>query len=151
MSGAFNIKGHTLIELIIVIAITSVLTSICILKVQCSQDVLLEKCANRLVQDIRCTQMKTVYEKNTSYEYKIYANYGDSRFQYKIIQPEKPVEIVKLDQGIEFESTIMGNYASFKKTGVPVRPGSFKLRNKSGQKIEITIEFSTGRVRKKKL
>ncbi|WHH59663.1 prepilin-type N-terminal cleavage/methylation domain-containing protein [Petroclostridium sp. X23] len=148
MSRVTDNSGYTLTELIIVIAIIGILTSVCIVKIQCDQDVLLEKCANRLMYDIRYIQMKTIYEKNTNY--RIYADYGTNRFQYQIQQPGRPDEIVKLDEGISFVSTITGNYVEFNTTGVPNPPGSFILKNNKSKQIKITIEFSTGRVRKKK-
>jgi prepilin-type N-terminal cleavage/methylation domain-containing protein len=144
MKKLLNDKGYTFIEMIVAVAVVGVLLSLSIVNAQMDQDILLKKCANKLVQDIRYIQMKTIYEKNPGY--KIYANYGDSRYQYKIIQPGK-LEVIEFDKGIYFISTIKNNFVQFEVTGVPVQPGSFKLGNSKGTQIEITIEFTTGRVR----
>ncbi|MBZ4647084.1 MAG: hypothetical protein JG777_2573 [Clostridia bacterium] len=136
MKKLLNDKGYTFIEMIVVAAVVGVLLSLSIVNAQMDQDVLLKKCANKLVQDI---------EKNPGY--KIYANYGDNRYRYKIFRPGKPEEIIVFDKGISFVSTIAGSFVEFEITGEPVQPGSFILKNTRGTQIRIAIEFTTGRIR----
>lgn len=145
MKKLLNDKGYTFIEMIVAVAVVGVLLSLSIVNAQMDQDVLLKKCANKLVQDIRYIQMKTIYEKNPGY--KIYANYGDNRYRYKIFRPGKPEEIIVFDKGISFVSTIAGSFVEFEITGEPVQPGSFILKNTRGTQIRIAIEFTTGRIR----
>lgn len=146
-SGSF-FKGLTIIEVIMILAIFSIVTSIAVVGYITNQDVLLKKCAYKLAADIRNIQMKTVYEKET--RYRIYANSSAMPDGYRIMLGSKIIEEVKFDQGITYVSSynlITSNYLTFSLNGAPNYGGTFTLRNKKGKGIKITVVPSTGRVR----
>ncbi len=140
-----NNKGYTLIELIVVLAILSIVVFITFGNLNINQDILLSKCANQLANDIRYIQRKTITEKQTNY--KINANYAANNTGYTINLGYKIIESVKFDKGITYTSNFTGPMLSFNLLGRPSNSGTYTLRNSKGKTINITVVPSTGRVR----
>lgn len=140
-----NEKGFTLIEIIVTILLMSLLLSVTIINIQTNQDALLKKYANQLVQDIRNVRMKTIYEKTTGYKFYFGADH------YKIMLHTNTLKKVEFHKDISYTSTYKyksgGESLYFTLTGAPSRAGHIILTNRRGNKIEITVEVSTGRVR----
>ena len=141
MDTLLNKKGFTLMELILVIGIISIISSIVMININSQQDVLLKSYAEQLVQDIRRIRTKTIYEKNTQYRI-LFHNNG-----YRILLNLNTLEKVEFDNNITLAGYYVGKNLSFGLDGTPVPPGNITLRNKRGKEMQIRVEFSTGRVR----
>jgi|LSQX01.1.fsa_nt_gb prepilin-type N-terminal cleavage/methylation domain-containing protein len=144
-----NSGGFSVVEVIIVIAILGIISSVSVMSYNGSQDVLLKKCSYRLAQDIRNIQMKTVYEKDTRYKMYLYSDGMPDG--YRIMLGSNLIEEVKFDDGITYTTTyvpgITSAYLKFSLSGAPNYGGTLTLTNRKGTKKIITVLLSTGRVR----
>ncbi|NLY44101.1 MAG: hypothetical protein GX066_09090 [Clostridiaceae bacterium] len=145
MKRAFDIRGHTLLEVVLTLLIIGILLFMAVYHIQMDQDVLMRKCANKLISDIRYVQMKAIYEKND--RYRLYVSYGQYSDYYRVQCDTNVLYTVRLDKGITYKSNYEGNYLSFSPTGAPNRAGTFTFRNRKGNTLEVTVSVATGRAR----
>lgn len=143
-------KGITLIELVSVIALITILSSICI---PCysgiyyrSQDIFLDIASNELLSDLRLIQQKAEAEDSI---YHIYFNNMDNSYMiYSYKDMSSCVYKSKsLPHGIKYDnirSTYQNNKLSFNSKGKPLPyPCTISLKNESGRYKRITVTVGT--------
>lgn len=141
-----NIRGMTLLEIIVVVSIVSILLVITILN---GTIVLRTKERNELKEfknDIIYARDRSIIE-SKSY----YIDINPNKNMYLIRTSGKTLgHIIKrkeLCEGIKIKNTnIMGNEVAFNALGRPNSAGTIYMEDSKGQKIEITISPATGRI-----
>jgi prepilin-type N-terminal cleavage/methylation domain-containing protein len=153
MKNAKN--GFTLIELIIVLAILIIISSIALPSFTVSEQWILKATAQEMVNDIRSVQMTAVH---TGKNYNFEIHLDEKFYRIRMDNPlASTIKYVELDDCIHsITSTLSregygGSYTNYRiitytPTGIPSQTGSITIKTKSGYETEITIAVATGRV-----
>lgn len=141
-----NLKGFTLIEILIVISIISILLMIPIFRGTALWDFKERKELKEFKNDIEYARNRAIVESNlytvqidpskNSYTISKYSNTGP-----KIIKKKE------LSKGIKIMKTnIERNEITFSYSGAPLISGTIYLENKKGEEVEIKVTPVTGKV-----
>jgi len=132
-------SGMTLVELLVVLSIIAIVTSMLIPKIE-RRDYYLLTSSRMLRDEIRTIRyMKMTEGKN----YRILL--GDNR--YVIFENNKPVKDVKLEKNLKIAHNISGGNIYFSHIGAPLKSGTIRIiDDETNNYCEITIVPATGRV-----
>ena len=135
-------KGYTLVELLVVIALISIVVSVSIPSFKIVFNVAEKKELMEFKRDLIFSRNKAVME-NSIYTIRIFLKEN----RYQIIK--KGGVVIKdktMSAGIIIKENNIGNTVDFYPTGSPSKAGTIELRNKKNEKIFITINIATGKI-----
>jgi prepilin-type N-terminal cleavage/methylation domain-containing protein len=141
-------RGYTLVELMVILLILSIVTSIAVYDIGGFMAYTYIRTALRqIVSDIRFAQQMAVNEGRT-----YYLTFDKNRDLYTIKVTGHPMEViikrVYLKDGVNLLGTnFIGDEFHFTSLGAPSRGGEINLRDVRGRNYRITILPATGRVR----
>lgn len=144
LNNKSNKQGYTLVEVLVVLALITIVLSVSIPRFSLVFNTAEKKELMEFRRDLIFARNKSVME-NVIYTVKL-NNINNS---YQIIRNDKKLSIIKdkeLSHGIVLKKNNFGNAIDFYPTGAPKVGGSIELRNRKGQRIEITITPATGKV-----
>lgn len=144
LNNKSNKQGYTLVEVLVVLALITIVLSVSIPSFSLVFNTAEKKELMEFRRDLIFARNKSVIE-NLIYTVKL-NNINNS---YQIIRNDKKLSIIKdkeLSHGIALKKNNFGNVIDFYPTGAPKIGGSIELRNRKGQRIEITITPATGKV-----
>ena len=137
-----NEKGYTLVELLVAIALISIILSISIPSVKTVFNIAEKKELMEFKRDLIFARNKAVME-NTIYTLRLFIK--ENRYQIT----KKDGIVIKdktMSAGIIIKENNISNIVDFYPTGVPSKAGTIELRNKKNQVIFITINIATGKI-----
>lgn len=145
--------GFTLVEIIVVLAISAVMTTGTIMgfkSLMAAND--LRVAGNRMMQDIRTTQQIALAENSSEHSYFIQF-YQDPANNYIIKRSATPLPIIIAS--VSFPTSVAlvttnfdSQMLSLSSKGIPARGGTITLKNQVNGKLSFVIVASvTGRVR----
>lgn len=135
-----NNSGFTLIEIIVTIAVISIVLAVAIPKIDIDFGYL-DKMASEFVTDVRYIQTEHMKSTDSDYEIKIYKNTNTYDVRQKL-DVEKVVRI-KDRYSIMYNN---GDTISFTNTGIPINAGTFTITDKKTLKSrKVSIVPGTGR------
>lgn len=146
MNGNINkIKGYTLVELIVVIALIGIVLSIAIPSIKMVFSTSEKKELMEFKRDLIFARNSAVMENGIySIELNIVKN------QYSVINhkvsDKKLVKKKEFVNGIILEADNLDHHVTFYPTGSVEKAGSIKLSNRKNEKIYITITPATGKI-----
>jgi prepilin-type N-terminal cleavage/methylation domain-containing protein len=137
-----NEKGYTLVELLVAIALISIILSISIPSVKTVFNIAEKKELMEFKRDLIFARNKAVME-NTIYTLRLFIK--ENRYQIT----KKDGIVIKdktMSAGIIIKENNISNIVDFYPTGAPSKAGTIELRNKKNQVIFITINIATGKI-----
>jgi len=140
-----NNRGITLIELIIVLAILSIIFSISIPQFN---DIIaryeLQTTARMVASDLRLAQQMAI---SKGEYYRILFDLFN-RDRYQLLSGTKMIKQVFLPKGVKLSATSFnGNTVMFTPLGAPVPAGRIMLTGRNNENLFVIVAVATGRVR----
>ena len=140
-----NIKGYTLAELIVVIALVGIVLSIAIPSIKIISTTSEKKELMEFKRDLIFARNSAVMENGIySIELDIVEN------QYSIRKDKQSgknlVKKKRFVNGIVLKEDNLDHHVTFYSTGSPEKAGTIQLLNKKNEKIHITITPATGKI-----
>jgi len=135
-----NNNGLTIIELIVVIGILSLLTSIALPNIDASNYELME-ISNSLRDDIRYVRYMKMTEGDN---FRVFFQ----RTKYTILEGSKKIKEVKLKNRYSLYQNFIGSQIAFSFNGAPSTSGGtiYLVNDDNGRYCEITVVPGTGRI-----
>lgn len=146
MSGNTNkVRGYTLVELIVVIALIAIVLSIAIPSIRVIFITSEKKELMEFKRDLIFARNSAVME-NSIYT----IEFNLEKNQYSMIRGKGINKIVtkekKFVNGIKLKNDNLDHYVTFYATGSPEKAGTIELTNKNNDKIYITVVPATGKI-----
>jgi prepilin-type N-terminal cleavage/methylation domain-containing protein len=139
----FNHKGFTLIEIAVVVLITSMLFGFAVVSFGAINRQNLNIAASMMAEDIRLTQQLSL---NQDGEYRII--FDCSNEKYYITKEVKAYKIVNLPAGVDLYNTNFPFHElKFNQKGTPSQGGTVTLSNRQRNYLYVIVMPVTGRVR----
>lgn len=138
-------KGYTLIELIIVLALISILFIMAIPSTGFFIEIQEKRELEGFRKDLLFARNRAIIE---SRDYDVKFHIDDN--QYFIIRTGENLETIKskkFEKGIRFDKNNLLNSITFKHNGTTKDSGTFYLRNSKNYRYEITLSPVTGRIK----
>ncbi len=139
-----DIKGFTLIEILLIMSILSILLTIPVLNNKFVFNFIEKKEIKEFRDDICNARNKAIIESKL-YSVSILVN-SNSYAIYNYDPYKKLIKIKELNNLTIKRTTINNNEIVFGALGIPIETGSIFLTNKKGEEIEITVTPVTAKV-----
>ena len=140
-----NIKGYTLVEVIVVIALIGIVLSVAIPSFKIILRTSEKKELMEFKRDIIFARNSAVME-NQNYYIELDIVENQYVIASSIKKGQNTVKKKKLVNGIVLKADNVNHIIAFYPTGSPDKAGTIELSNTKGEKIYITITPATGKV-----
>lgn len=136
-------KAYTLIEVLLVIALISIITSIFIPNTRMFQNIKAKNEIKEFRKDLLFARNAAILE--NSYYY-IYFEIDKNRYFIKKATTESPIKTKDFDHGISLDNRSNITVLQFNPNGRPGNSGSIYLTDLNNKAYKITVTPATGRI-----